>query len=374
MKSNSTKNFSLITIGQIIATGFHALFYLIFASLLGPEIFGEISYLIALAGIFSIISRFGLPYTVTVYGAKNNTILSNQANVLAIITSAIGAIILLPLNLFAGILSFGISLFYMNQYNLLGFKKYKKLTVTIIVQSILFVILPIILYFIIEIPGIILGLALANLICSFNFLSSLNKKIHSFSELRKNFKVLIHNFGVELSVGLPGIVDKLLIVPLYGFTIVGIYQFNLQILGAVNIIPALLHGFLLSEESSGFSNNKIIYLILTGSVLIAILTIFLAPLVVEGFFPKFSDGIFSLQVLIFTVIPLSLSSIFNAKLQAKESTKVGYSSIIRIGSLLILVTILGELYGLLGLSFAVFMSTSLYAIFLGFLLSKSMKK
>ena len=92
---NFSKNFSYVGIGKAGSTAFHGIFYLVFAALLDPESYGNLSYLIALAGTVSIISRFGLNQTVTVYQAKNNSTLSNQINVLAVITTTIASLILL---------------------------------------------------------------------------------------------------------------------------------------------------------------------------------------------------------------------------------------------------------------------------------------
>jgi len=143
----SFKNFSFISVGRIIATGLQAVFYLIFAVLLGPEQYGQMSYLIALASTFSIIFRFGLPHTVSVYQAKKEHSIVNQVNTLAIITSSIGALVLLFIDPFSAVLSLSISFLFMNLYNLLGLKNYKKHALVDIIKSVLIIILPISLFF-----------------------------------------------------------------------------------------------------------------------------------------------------------------------------------------------------------------------------------
>ena len=371
--NSSAKNFSYVSIGQTVATAFQACFYLIFAGLLDPEHYGQISYLIALAGVFSTVSRFGLPYTITIYAAKENRILSNQANVLAIIATTIASIVLIPINIYAALLSFTLSSFALNQHNLLGLKKYNQYMWTAIIKSALLIGLPILLYFILEIPGILIGMAISNFLGSLNFLKSLNTKVQSFRELRNNFKVLVNNFGVDMSLNLPAIVDKLLIVPLFGLLSVGIYQFNMQILTGLGMLPVILYSFLLPEEASGKNYKKINYITVVGSSLLALLVIIFSPIIIKHLFPKFYDGIFSLQIMIASLVPLSFSSIFNAKLQAQESTKIGYSAIVRIASLLGFIAILGKLYGLAGLSIAVLLSTTLYTLSLFVLYYRSKK-
>ena len=48
---------------------------------------------------------------------------------------------------------------------------------------------------------------------------------------------------------------------------------------------------------------------------------------------------------------------------AKESTKVGYGAIVKVGSLLILLAVLGQFYGLEGLARAVLISVSFGTLF-----------
>jgi len=245
--SSYLSNFSYVGIGQMFATGFQAGFYLIFAALLEPEVYGEMSYLIALAGIFSVVSRFGLNHSVTVYQAKKKSEIANQVNVLALITSGSAALILLPINQFAAVLCLGFTFFAMNQSNLLGLKKYKKYTLNAILKSLMIITIPILLYFIIDIPGILLGMAISNLLASSGYLKSLSRKVGSFQDIKKNYKVLVNNFGIDASSAFPVIIDKLLIVPLFGFVFVGLYQFNLQILFALGILPVVLHAFFITR-------------------------------------------------------------------------------------------------------------------------------
>ena len=101
--------------------------------------------------------------------------------------------------------------------------------------------------------------------------------------------------------------------------------------------------------------------------------IFLAPIIISSVLPKYSEGIPSLQILILSLIPLSIAAIFNAKLQSQGSTKVGYSALVRIGSLVILIIILGSQFDLIGLSLSVLFSSILYSMFLAYIFKKESK-
>jgi len=249
----------------------------------------------------------------------------------------------------------------MNLQNLMGLKQYKKFMLGSILKNILILIIPVLFYFVLDIPGIILGMAICNFLASIPYFKQI--KLKSFFDLRKHYKFLIHNFGVDASLNLAFLMDKLLIAPLFGFFIVGIYQFNLQILFVLGVVPGILHSFLVSEEASGTTHKKISYLVILGSIAVAVLAIFMAPFLVNEFFPEYSNGILSLQILVLTIIPQSILSIFIAKLQARESTRMGFSAIVMIVTLMTLIAILGDLYGLIGLSLAVLLATIANVIF-----------
>jgi len=324
-------------------------------------------YLIALAGTFAVVSSFGLPQTAIVYRAKGESVVANQINLLLVITSSVASIILLFINEFSAFLCLGLSFFFLYQQSLLGEKKYKKYLKSAILRNVFTFAIPFPLYFVLGIPGIILGMAIGNILGSLGFVKYTSIQVKSLYILKDHYKVLINNFGVDASSRLVRFVDRLLIGTVFSFVFLGLYQFNMQILFALEILPRVLYFFLLSEESSGRRHKKISYLVILASGLISLAVIILSPIFIEQFFPNYSDGIESLQILVISLVPLSITSIISAKLQAKESTKVGYSAIVSIGSLLILLSLLGNAYGMVGLSLSVLISTILNTIFLSLL-------
>ncbi|MEM4249802.1 MAG: oligosaccharide flippase family protein [Candidatus Nitrosotenuis sp.] len=367
---NSTRDFSFVMVGRVVSAGLQALFYLIFAVLLQPEAYGHLSYLIAIAGTVSTVSRFGLNHTATVYQAKGETLMSSQVNSLAIITTTAASLLLLLVDPNVALLCFSMSLFLMNIHNLTGLKKYKKYMGIDITKGILIVTLPIALYFVFEIPGILLGSSISYLVCSPHFFKFLRFK-DSFDVIKKNHKVLAHNFGVDMSTNATRFVDKLLIVPIMGFAYTGIYQLNLQILSGLEMLPLALHSFLLSEESSGKSQKKISAVVVAASIAISAVVIVLAPFAIGKLFPQYQEGTYSFQILVVSIVPLTVGAILTAKLQALGSTRVGFLAVVRIGSLLVLLGVLGNTFGLTGLSVAVLASSVISTVFLYMLYMKN---
>jgi len=370
--NNSIKNFSNVGLGRIITITFQALFYLVIAALLDPETYGELIIIVALAGTFSTISLFGLNISTQVFYAKKNFEITNQLTTLFIISTTSAALILLMINQIAAFLCIALSFFAMTQSQLLGLKQYKKYMIYSTIKSGTFFVIPILLYFVFDINGIIFGIAISNFLGSIIFFKNLS--FRSITGLKNYYKVLVHNFGVHAGTALPFMLDKLLIAPFFGFLIVGIYTFNLQVYLALSVLPGILSQYLVSEESSGVRHKKLSLIVVITSVLLAVIAIILAPILVPTFYPKYVEGIGSLQIMAITIIPQAIGVIFGSKLLAQESTRIGFTSIVSVGSLLILLVVLGEMYGLIGLSIAFLTSQSANTVFLYLLYKKSKAK
>ena len=369
-KPGSFKNFSFIAFSRVIGGGLQAAFYFIFAAILSPTQYGELSYYIGIAVTLSIFFRFGFPHSISVFIGKNEENLSNQINSLAFILSVCASIVLLFFNYYVAFLTLGISFFIMNQFNLLGLKKYKRHFFIALLKGLGILIIPVILYFVLDLSGILLGMAIGHIIASIDYIKSI-KLIKNFSLLRSKFPVLLHNFGIDASSNLTRSIDKIIIFPILDLSLIGIYSLNLQLLFGLEMLPLALHSFLLSEESSGNSTKKLQILVVFLSILITIIAILLSPFLITQFFPEYSEGIPSLQIMIISLIPLTFAAIFSAKLQSRESTKIGYSALIRIGSLIIFILTIGSWFELLGLSLSVLFSASLYSLFLFYLYLKN---
>ena len=370
MNNKHYENFSFLTIGRIITLAIQSAFFLIFAYILEPKDYGVLGYLIALAGTFSVVSRFGLPQTVVVYRAKGENLKADQVNFLGVITTSVASMILLFINEFSAILCLGLSFFFLYQHNLLGEKKYKQFFKNALLSTSLTFILPFPLYFVLDISGILLGMALGNIIASVWFLKSIKIRSKPFQLIKNNYKVILNNFGVSANNNLVRYIDKVLIGIIFAFEFLGVYVFITQVLFALEILPRVLYLFLLSEESSGEKHKKISNIVIFSSVLIVLGVVVLSPAFIEQFFPKYSEGIIGLQIMVVSIIPTSISLMLSAKMQAIESTKVGYSALVRIGSLLVLIGVLGSLFELIGVSIAIVIASILNTIFLVYLYRK----
>jgi len=345
----SIQNLSILGSGQIAVIILNVIFYFGFAYLLGPEKYGNLAYVISIATIVPTFSRLGLSLSVITFIAKKENELEKSANILVFVTAIITSSVLAIIDPFMALLAFSFSIFQMQIGNYLGQKKYKIVSISTVGRSAVWIVAAVSLYLVMGIPGILLGMTIGNFAFSFNYLRSLKLKDWSFYKFKRKFKTILQYFGVEVQQIIPNQVDKLVIVPLFGFQTTGIFHFAIQVLIAIELLTLVLHKFLLAEQSSEKISKRFILLVSLTSTVIILAGIFLSPIIIENLFTEYKSSISAVQLVVIGIIPLICIAILNAKLQVLESNLVGYGVIVRIGTNLALIPLLGGLMGVIGL-------------------------
>jgi O-antigen/teichoic acid export membrane protein len=364
------KGLIFVTAGNTIASLAGALFWLFLASILLVEDYGRLNYHLSLAYFLSVLSLLGLNTTVTTFLAKGNESLKYQANLLVLISNCfvVFSLLFLIKEISTVLLLIGISFYTMSWAEILGRKDYKKYSLVLILQRSLQILLSLFLYFIIGLDGLIIGYALSVLLLSYNFFKSFKGFKLTFKELRQKSSFIMHSYSQTISITLTTYLDKLLVAPLFGFGILGLYQISFQFLLFLSIIPLSLFQFLLPREASQKKDRK--YTIL-GLIVAAIssTSFFIAiPTIIKTFFPHFIESILASQIMIFSVIPMTANSILISKSFGREKSKpILIAAGIYIFILLVLIVALGNILGLIGLAFSVVISSTAQTIALFFL-------
>lgn len=356
-----------VSSGNVAASLISGAFWLLLASLMSNEEYGEINYYFSITMVAAGLSIMGLNVTVMTYLAKGEEKVKNQANFVVLATSCgIGLLTYLLINhLPVVLLLLGISWFTMIQAANLGRRDYKKFSYTIISQRIILVPLAVLLYFLIGINGVLIGYALSTFVFSYSFFKSLNKSDIRLRNLRPKFKFTMHSFSTTISDRVSLHIDKLLIGPLLGFTILGSYQFGFQFMLFLTLIPISIYQYLLPKEASGKESSKIVVIGLGVAVIFSVTFFLTIPFVIETFFAHFKQSIQAAQIMIFGIIPMTISSVIISKLFARGKSKPPFiSSLMRVTSLVILILFLGTSFELIGLAFAILISLTIQCIFL----------
>lgn len=344
------KDLSSVGIANISAMAISSFFWLYMASLLGEEGYGQINYLLATANIVSNFALIGSPDTLTVFRAKDVKIQSALfliVIIIAIIASIATYFLIRSIEVSTFI--FGMVIFSLVLFETLGSKNYKKYTYFIITQRILTVFLALILYFIIGLQGIVLGYAIA-------FLPYAIFSYRTFKDIPVNFHLIktrlgfiINSFIKSIMLTIGSYLDKLIIFPLFGATLLGNYALGYQLFSFAAVIPRIVFQYILPQESSGVKHTKLKKLTVMTSIILTILVMGLSPIILPIIFPGFDEAVVIVQVMSLALIPSAISIMLMSNLLAREKIqKIVIGQSISLTIIISGIFLLGEIYGIYG--------------------------
>jgi len=366
---NLFKNFedlSFIGIANISGSGISAILWFYLASLLGTENYGELSYLISIAGIASVLSVVGATKTITVYTAKKIDIFSS-VSIIAICSSIVisVALIIIFKNPSLSIYVIGYIFFNLITSDLLGQLRYKKYAKFFIAQKIFLVIFSIGFYYLFGINGVILGFALSFLIFSLPVIQRLKESKINFKILKQRYGFMINSYGMDITRAFSGYTDKLIIGPIFGFALLGNYHLGIQFLSLLTLIPSIVIQYTLPQDAIGNPKIKLKKITILTSTILSLIGIFVAPTIVPYFFPEFSDAVIIVQIFSIAVIPRTISTMIISKFLGILKSKL-----VVIGVIIFLIIqipsifILGELFGIAGIAFSLVLAEVAQSVFL----------
>jgi O-antigen/teichoic acid export membrane protein len=360
------KNIGIIGFGNLVGSAISALFWIYLAALLGAENYGELGYYISIAGIASSVSFIGGPMAITVLTAKKVKI-ESTIFLMSISASLISAIILYITftNIGLSVYVLGAVVYNLATAELLGRKFYKKYSIYFISQKILFVVFALIFYYIIGPEGVLLGIGLSFLPFVERIYRGFKTTGLDFPLLKTKLKFISNNFFLDLSWIFERQIDKLLIGPLFGFTILGNYYLAIQILTMLAVIPEIVTKYTLPEDSSGTNTKKIKLLTVLFSVVLALIGILVVPQILPVLFPEYAGTLEIVPIISLCIIPTTISTLYISQFLGNE--KSGYlvlTSIVSIIVLVIGILSLGQMFGVFGLVYSLLISDIVRAVML----------
>ncbi|MEM2760041.1 MAG: oligosaccharide flippase family protein [Nitrososphaerales archaeon] len=362
--SRLDNGFAYVTLGNLCSGVLGAIFWLILASMLIAEGYGQLNYLLSLTFIFGTVALLGLNPTVTTFMAKGNRRIRYQANTLALVSSMafIAPLILLTGYVFLSVLLIGVAFFHMSMAEILGRKQYKEYMLILAGQRAVQIAFGISVYFLLGIDGIILGYTISFLAFSYRYFLTVKYLRPSIQEIRSNFKFTMHSYAMELARTVSMFSDKLLIAPLFGFTMLGIYQLGAQFLIFLGMIPTILYHYLLPQEASGIHSRKISLGAFAISSILAIGFIAAVPWIITNFFPNFADSILPAQIMSMGIVPLTITSILGSRfLGMEQSRPVFIGAIVYVATQYVTIMILGNMLGIVGLALSLIIALTAQA-------------
>ena len=359
---------SISQIGAATAGGnaIAAFFWIYMADFMGQEDYGELGYLLSIAGIASTISILGGQWTMSVYTAKGIQI-ESSLYFISIITSTISAVVLYFLFENVGISVYVVGLVVFNLFiaEILGKKQYKKYSKIFFSQKIILVTLAIILYYILGVEGVLLAYGISYLVFTSRIISTLKNRDFNFELLRKRFKFWMNNYVYELSSTARNQIDILLIGPLFGFALLGNYFLGLQVLSLFLILPLIIFRYTLPEDSSGSSTKQIKIMAIVASIGLALLGIFVAPEIIPLVLPEYTDVIDLIPLLSIAIIPRTTTAMLMSGFLAKENNKyLVLGNVISISVIVLGILYFPQYFDVVGLAIAYVLGVTAQTIYL----------
>lgn len=355
------------TFGNMGSSLLGGLFWLVLASFIDVESYGLTNYYIALASVFAAIALLGLDATVITYMAKGETRIWFEASSLILLSGLSVTIILSLFQWTTGLLSFAMVFFMMALAEALGRKKYREYAALSIGQRLAQILLSLLFFYPFGILGIIFGYFLGNLIFSYKylrFIPNFSLKIGSIKEKRT---FALHSYGFNLIRNFTTNLDKVVIAPIFGYYMLGLYQLGFQFFMFLSVIPLSLYYYLLPEESSGKNKKTIKYLGVGFAIVASISSAIVVPYVVRALFPSFVESIVVIQIMCLAVIPSTVAAILNASLLGRgKSRQVLLGGIIYITFLVGALLLLGQFFGVYGLAVTLVIAQTIQAVYLLF--------
>ena len=359
---------SISQIGAATAGGnaIAAIFWIYMADLMGQEDYGELGYMLSIAGIASTISILGGQWTMSVYTAKGVRI-ESSLYFISIITSTVSAIILYFLFENVGMSVYVISIVIFNLFTaeILGKKRYKTYSKIFFLQKIILVTLAILLYYILGAEGVLLAYGISYLVFTSRIISTLRNHEFNFGLLRQRFKFWMFNYIIQLSNSARAQIDILLIGPLFGFTLVGNYFLGLQVVGLFLILPLIIFKYTLPQDSSGSSTKQIKIITVVTSIGFALLGIFVAPEVIPLVLPEYTDTIELIPLLSLAIIPRTVTTMLMSGFLGKENNiHLLVGNLIAFSIIVSGILYLPEYFDIVGLAIAYVLSVTIQTIYL----------
>ena len=364
-KSNAIKNKiknlkDIGTIGgaDILGTVITSIFWLYLPTVLLSEDYGEIHYILSIAGIGLSIALIGSRDSIIVFASKSIKVNST----LYFLSLLVGIIFVLIISFIFEINSVIILLgFLINDLSLgylLGKKIYKKYFLYVITQKILTLTLGISFYFIFGYEGILYGLSLSYLPFVVIIYREFKSSKIDFNLFKIHRAFIFNTYALNIVGIFRSHFDKIIIVPLLGFSALGNYALSMQVFAVMMLASNIVYRYVLSHDAQGIQNIQIKKLNIFFSVFLAVLGIFVSPILIPIIFPNFIPAIDAIQIISLAVIPATVGQMLVSKLLGNEKSRPILISRILGAVLMILgIIILGPIFGIQGIAYSYLLSS-----------------
>ena len=363
------KELATLGSGDVIGSVLSAIFWFYLASQIKPDAYGEIHWFLGIAGIFSYIALFGTLNTITVYSAKNVKIQATLYLISLIAGAVLSLIVIIVFPAFyeidSGVLMIAYIINTLALGDLLGRKLYSTYSKYVLTQKGLTLGLGLVFFYYFGYEGILFALSLSFVFYIKRIFIIFREQKINFNLVKERIGFITNNYMVFLLAGFNGQIDKIIIAPLLGFALLGNYSLALQAITIMMTFSAIFYKYILPQDSTGKNTKNLKIFAIIVSVSISLVGIFLGPILIEVFFPKYLEAKDAIQIMSIVIAPSTIALIFESQFLGSEKSRV-----VLIGAIISLVIltggmiILGLNFGIIGLAWSLIIATIAKMVFL----------
>ena len=340
------KGLGTIASSDILGSAITAIFWFFLASVIKPDEYGEIFYIISIASIAFSLSNVGTENNTIVFTAKRKN-LESTLTTISLLFGTVSSLVLIIIFYQTDIiiLLFGYIINSLSLGYLIGRRFYSKYGIFLLSQKILTVILGVSFFYLFGADGIISALGISYFGFLIIVINYYRKTPLNFQGFKKNLPFILHNYSLKAIGIFKGNIDKLIIVPLIGFSFLGNYALALQFVAVLSIGNSFFSKYLLTHDSRDVPNKTLKKYYILLNICVAISASISLPIVVPYFFPEFTD-ISILGIMCLAVIPIGIITVQTSELLGHEMGKPNVigaiiASTIAILGMLLLVPLIG---------------------------------
>ena len=364
MRSDKLREILSIGSSDIIGTAITSIFWFFIASQISPDEYGELFYLIGIAATAGAFALIGTQSTLIVYSSKNiqfESTLYFLSLILGLAASFVMMILFYRVDII--FLLFGYIINSLAMGELLGKKSFSSYSKHTLIQKILTLGLGLLFFIIFGKDGIIFALSISYISFIIVIYNRFKKTKIDFNLLKNRATFIINNYVIEILTKLNSHLNKFIIVPLLGFSVLGNFSLALQLVNVGLIFTAIVFKYTIPYDAQGEENKKLKKLTLLVSIGIALLGVAITPSIIPVFFPEYLEVIDVIRIISFSIIPITVTKIFTSKLLGQEnSRRILFSKIASLITFIFAIVILSPDYGIIGISIGYLLSTIIESV------------
>ena len=360
-KKNVLKDLSTIGISDVVGMGMAAVFWFFIASQIEVEEYGELHFFIAIASFAFIVALIGTQNVITVLTAKNIKIESTLF-ILSLIFGGIATVIVFIFSerIDVGLLVIGFIINDLAIAYLIGKKKFSSYGRSIIIQKVLAVGLGLVFYYSFGVDGIIPALVISYIHFSIFIYRGIKNSRFNFEIIKSNSSFIINNWTLNLLGVSRHHLDKIILVPILGFTVMGNYALALQFWAVLVVFSNVFFKYILTYDSNSVPNKKLKFIAILISIGLAVSGMLIPPIIIPIFFEKYTEAIIAIQIISLGIIPQVIDKIYLSKyLSSQKSKMVLVSRAVSAATLIGGILSLGQVYGITGIAISFVLSLTI---------------